>query len=61
MSDAKQMQTRAAVDVIRGILERLPDEASRQLALMGVLEDRCRKCFDFDPTRNFWCCYGSRG
>lgn len=51
----------AAVEVIRGILERLPDEAARKAVLKRVLENRCRKCLDHDPNNSFWCCYESRG
>lgn len=50
-----------AIDVIRGILERLPDEAARVLVLDRVLKNRCRKCLDYCPSGSLWCCYDSRG
>lgn len=44
MSTSQQMQIRATVEVIRGILARLPDEASRLAVLGAILDARCRKC-----------------
>lgn len=56
-----ELQTDAAIAVIRGILERLPDEVARQTVLERVLENHCRKCLAYDPNGSFWCCYDSRG
>jgi hypothetical protein len=56
-----ELRTNAAIAVIRGILEQLPDEAARKVVLERVLENRCRKCFDYDADGQFWCCYESRG
>ncbi len=58
---AVELQTSAAIDVIRGILERLPDEVARLVVLERVLEKRCRKCLDYSADGSFWCCYESRG
>ena len=58
---AIDLQTNSAIEVIRGILDRLPDEASRQAVLERVLENRCRTCLDYSATGSFWCCYNSRG
>jgi hypothetical protein len=46
---------------IRVLLAALPDDAARALVLERVLENRCRKCLDYDPSGQFWCCYDSRG
>lgn len=54
-------QINAAISVIQGILERLPDEAARKLVLERALDSRCRKCLDYDESGSFWCCYDSRG
>ena len=42
-------------------LAALPDEAARIDALKRLTVNRCPKCFDFDASGNFWCCYESRG
>ena len=55
------MNTDTTVDAIRRLLEALPDEAARVEVLAKVLENRCRKCLDYDPNGQFWCCYESRG
>lgn len=55
------LQTLAAVVVIKGILERLPDEEARKTVLEHLLKDRCRKCLDFNASGQFWCCVESRG
>jgi hypothetical protein len=49
------------VTAIRVLLAALPDDAARALVLERVLENRCRKCLDYDPSGQFWCCYDSRG
>jgi hypothetical protein len=55
------LQTNAAIEVIHGILERLPDEEARKTALEHVLKNRCRTCLDFNASGQFWCCVESRG
>jgi hypothetical protein len=56
-----KLTNQAAYDEIRAILASLSDESDRQLVLMALLTNRCRKCLDYDPQGNFWCCYDSRG
>ncbi len=51
----------SALSQIREILAALPDEAARVEVLEQVLEKRCRKCLDYNPQGQFWCCYDSRG
>ena len=58
MSDAPHVD--ASVEVIQGILARL-SEQERRTVLSRVLENRCRKCLDHDPSGSFWCCYDSQG
>jgi hypothetical protein len=55
------LTNQAAYDEIQKILAMLPDEDGRKVVLFALLVKRCRKCFDYDPQENFWCCYGSRG
>lgn len=50
-----------AIEAIQKILESLPDEEARKEVLAFALKNRCKKCFDYDPSGNFWCCYDSRG
>ena len=56
-----ELRTDAVVEVIQVILERLPDEEARKAVLERVLENRCRRCLDYDPSGSFWCCQDSRG
>jgi hypothetical protein len=51
----------ATIATIRELLEALLDEAARVAVLDAVLQNRCRKCLDYDPQGSFWCCYDSRG
>jgi hypothetical protein len=53
--------TGAAAAKIQAILSELPDEEARQLTLQSVMENRCPRCFDYNPRGEFWCCYESRG
>jgi len=50
-----------AVGRIQEALLQLPDEESRKQALEEIMKNRCRKCLDYDPSGQFWCCYESRG
>lgn len=53
--------TISTIDAIRRLLEALPDETSRKEVLSAVLENRCKRCLDYDPQGQFWCCHDSRG
>jgi hypothetical protein len=59
--DRRKTITSAAAAKIQAILNELPDEELRQLTLQGAMENRCPKCFDYNPRGEFWCCYESRG
>lgn len=48
-------------EAILKMLEALPDERTRIEVLEQVLKNRCRRCLDYDPQGQFWCCYESRG
>jgi hypothetical protein len=48
-----------AVGRIQEALDLLPDEDSRKKTLATVMENRCPRCFDHDPQRQFRCCYDS--
>ena len=64
MSDPKRdikLTHQSAYYKIMNIMEKLPDEDSRQLVLTALLSNRCRKCLEYDPNGQFWCCYDSRG
>lgn len=58
---ASQATTQGTINEIRRLLDALPDDAARVEALQAILENRCRKCLDYDPQGQFWCCYDSRG
>lgn len=45
---------------IREILAVLSEARVREV-LQAVNENRCPKCFDYDESGHFWCCYDSRG
>ena len=51
----------AALTRVREVLDALPDEAARIEVLEEVLKNRCKRCLDYDPRGQFWCCYDSRG
>jgi hypothetical protein len=51
----------AAAATIKEILVGLPDEETRQVVLKSVMENRCPRCFDYNASGQFWCCYESRG
>lgn len=55
------MRRDLAVTLIQEQLDKLPDDSERINVLEAVLKNRCRKCLDYDPSGNFWCCYESRG
>ena len=55
------LTNQAAYDEIMKILASLPDEEARTTVLFALLNKRCRKCFEYDPNEQFWCCYDSRG
>lgn len=64
MSDPYRGMTltnQTAYDEIQKILQALPDEEARTTVLFALLTNRCRKCLDYDPQGQFWCCYDSRG
>jgi hypothetical protein len=56
------MNTAVAIAVgrIQEALDGLSED-ERKEALEKVLENRCRKCLDYNPSGQFWCCYESRG
>jgi hypothetical protein len=56
-----QVPHQATIAAIQALLEALPDEVTRVAVLGVILQDRCRKCLDHDPSGSFWCCYDSRG
>lgn len=58
MSEALNVD--GAATAIRAILAQLSED-DRKMVLGSVLKNRCRKCFDYDPSGHFWCCYDSRG
>lgn len=60
MADSRAL-TEDTIDVIRRFLAALPDEAARIEVLSALLDKRCRKCLDLNPSGQFWCCYDSRG
>jgi hypothetical protein len=55
------LNVEGVVTAILVLLDALPDDAARVTVLENVLKNRCRKCFDYDPSGQFWCCYHSRG
>ena len=51
----RELQTNAAIEVISGILDRLPDEAARQDVLSRVLDKRCSLPLDdYEAVNLLW-------
>lgn len=56
-----QLTNQEAYDEIQNILAALPDEEAKKTVLFALLTNRCKKCLDYNPSGQFWCCYDSRG
>lgn len=62
MSESRvQLTNQAAYDEIQKILADLPDEEAKKTVLFALLTNRCRRCLDYNPSGQFWCCYESKG
>lgn len=50
-----------AVGRMEEALLQLENDEARKEAIAELLKNRCRKCLDYDPSGQFWCCQDSRG
>jgi len=56
-----KLTNQVAYDEMVKIMTALPDDEARITVLSALLANRCRKCLEYDPQGDFWCCYDSRG
>lgn len=61
MSEPVKLTNQATYVEMKRLLDALPDEDARGVVLMALLTNRCRKCLNYDPSEQFWCCYATRG